>query len=117
MEEKPWYDDLVPEEEKKYKESVDRIKNAVLEKSMSFEQAAKLIEVRDENLRAALLDDALKVLLAELHFQKGKSLAEVSRMLKLSEKRLERARKEMLKDVEQAAIEKYMLERGTSGEA
>ncbi len=117
-EEKPWYADMPgAEEERLYEESVNRIRSAVNDSSMSFEQAASLVEVKDEALRAAILDDALKVLIAEAHFAGGRPLKELALTLKLPLKRLDQARKEMLHEVEQAAIEEYKTDAGNAGNA
>lgn len=111
-----WYDDLPKEEEALYDESVRRIKSAV-EKSMSFEQATGLIDVPDERMKAAIIDDALKVLIAEMHFARKKSVEDVAKALKLPPKRIQQARAEMLAQVEQAAIDAMKSERGQSGNA
>lgn len=111
-----WYDDLPKEEEELYNESVRRIKSAV-EKSMSFEQATGLIDVKDEKLKAAIIDDALKVLIAEMHFARKKSVEDVAKALKLPPKRVAQARTEMLAQVEQAAIEAMKADRGQKGNA
>ncbi len=109
-----WYNDLPQEQEEMYNESVRRIKSAV-EKSMSFEQAASLLDVEDEGLKAAIVDDALKVLIAEMHFARRKSIADVAKALKLSPERVEQARVEMLSEVEQSAIDAYKAEHGQQG--
>jgi hypothetical protein len=114
--EKPWYDEAASEEDKLYEESVNKIRNAV-KQSLSFEQAAALIDIEDEVLRNSILDDALKVLIAEMHFSEKKPLEKVARTLRLPLKRLERAKEEMLKDVEQSAIEAYKSSLGKIGNA
>jgi hypothetical protein len=114
--ERPWYEGMKSDEDRLYEESVNKIKSAV-NQSLTFEQAASLIDVKDEALRKAILDDALKVLIAEIHFSGGKTLEELSRKLKLSLERLEKAKEEMLNEVEAAAIEKYKDSLNQSGEA
>jgi len=100
-------ENAMSEEDRIYEESVRRIQSAV-KQSMPFGQAVKLIDVEDEGLRNAIIDDALKVLIAEMHFSgKKMSLKDVSGMLKLPLKKLEIAKAEMLKDVEAAAVESY----------
>ncbi len=106
-----WYDDLPEEQEQLYDESVRRIKSAV-EKSMSFEQAASLLEVEDESLKAAIVSDALKVLIAEMHFAHKKTVEEVAKALKLSPERITQVRAEMLGEVEQSAIDAYKRDHG-----
>ena len=109
-----WYDDLPEEQEKLYEESVRKIKSAV-EKSMSFEQATSLLEVEDDHLKAAIIDDALKVLIAEMHFAHKKTVEEVARTLKLTPERVTQARTEMLGEVEQSAVDAYKQEHGHKG--
>ncbi len=111
---KAWYDDLPEKQGQMYDESVRRIKNAV-EKSMSFEQAASLVDVEDERLKAAIVDDALKVLIAEMHFARKKTVEEVAKALKLSPELITKARAEMLGEVEQSAIDAYKREHGQNG--
>lgn len=118
MEEKPWYEGVPAYElDKLYEESVSRIKSAIRDSAMSFEQAAGLIEVEDEALKASILDDALKVLIAEMHFAGGTALEELARTLKLPPARLQKAKDEMLREVEQAAVEKYKTDMGSAGNA
>lgn len=114
--EEAWYDGALSEEEKLYESSVNRIKSAV-KQGISFEQATSLIEVTDAAVKAAIVDDALKVLIAEMHFSGEKPLKDLARALKLPLKRLEKAKAEMLLDVEAAAIEKYKASLGQTGTA
>jgi predicted transposase YdaD len=109
-----WYDDLPEEQGKLYDESVRRIKSAV-EKNMSFEQAASLLDVEDKDLKASIVDDALKVLIAEMHFALKKSVEDVAKALKLDTERVKQARAEMLGEVEQSAIDAYKQEQGNPG--
>jgi len=108
-----WYAGL-PESEgdRLYRESIEKIKNAV-EQGLSFDEAAALIELKDPALKEAVIPDALKVIIAELHFGKKKSLKALAKKLKLPEKRLLEARQEMLEDVEEAAVEKFRKESGS----
>jgi hypothetical protein len=114
--EKTWYEETASEEDRLYDESVEKVLTGV-RGSLTFEQAAGLIEVKEASIRAAILDDALKVLLAEMHFAGKKPLKEVAQALGLPIKRLEKARAEMLREVEQAAIEKYKSSMGQTGNA
>jgi hypothetical protein len=116
-EKKPWYADMPPEDDALYTESVNRIKNGVQQSNLTFEKAIELIEVENEGMKAAIVDDALKVLVAEMHFIGGTSLDDLSKKLQLPVKRLEQARKEMLKDVEEAAIQKFKEDQGQVGNA
>ncbi|MDA8087374.1 MAG: hypothetical protein M0Z75_11805 [Nitrospiraceae bacterium] len=112
-----WYSEIPEsEEDRLYTESVKRIQSGV-EQGMSFEKAAGLIESAVEALRAEILGDALKVLIAKFHFSEGMPLDKLAKKLGLPLARLENAKNEMLAEVEQAAIERYKEESGSSGNA
>jgi len=108
-----WYE---TEEDKFYNEAVSTIRSAVLQ-GISFDKASELVNVDDEALKEAILDDALKVLIAELHFIGKQSLRDISKKIGVSEGRLTEAKAEMLKDIEASAIEAYKKEIGKSGNA
>ena len=96
-------DGYVSEEDSLYEESVRKIQSAV--KSMSFGQAVKLVEIEDKAVKRAVIDDALKVLIAEMHFSGNMTLKELGKKLKVPLGRLETSRAEMLGEVRAAAIE------------
>lgn len=108
-----WYE---TEEDKVYEEAVKKIKDAVRQ-GMSFEQAGELIGVEDEKLKESVLDDSLKVLIAEMHLIGRRKLAEVAKALKLPVEKVEKAKKEMLEDIEQSAVDAYKSETGQTGNA
>jgi hypothetical protein len=113
---KPWHDGLPKDDTSAYEDQVNRIRNAVA-KGIPFEQAAGLAEAPTNEMKAAIVDDALKVLIAEQHFTGGKSTAEVARKLKIDVKLVDKARKEMLKAVEAEAIAAYRVSAGQQGNA
>ena len=107
-----WYSEVPEsEEDKVYNESVRRIQSAV-EQGMSFESAAGLVDVKDEALKAQILDDALKVLIARMHFTEGMPLEKLAKKLGLSIKRLGETKEEMLREVGEAAAERFRKEAG-----
>ncbi len=112
--EKPWYE---TEEDRIYEDAVKKIKAAVLEDSVPFDKAASQVEVENEQLKSSVVSDALKLLIAELHFMKQIPLDEVADALKLPLKKVEDARKEMIAEVEAAAIEKYKESLNQGGNA
>lgn len=110
-----WYSELPEsEEDKLYSESVNRVKTAV-EQGLGFEEASKLVDVQNGETRSLILDDALKIIIAEQHFGKKQPLEKLAKKLKLPVEKLMTARQEMLADVELAAIQKYKEETGQSG--
>ncbi|MFC1770097.1 hypothetical protein ACFLZI_03485 [Nitrospirota bacterium] len=106
-----WYSALSSDEEKQYDESVKRIQKAI-NQDMTFEQAVSLVDVENKKLKAAIVDDALKVLIAELHFTGGMTLEDTAKKLRLSVEIVSKARQEMLDTVEAEAIQKYKDESG-----
>ncbi|MGD8352206.1 MAG: hypothetical protein PVG55_04350, partial [Nitrospirota bacterium] len=87
------------------------------ESSTPFDEAASQVEVEDEELRKAIVSDALKVLIAEMHFLKKKSLEEVAEALKLPLERVAEARREMVEEIEADAIQRYKDSLGQGGNA
>jgi hypothetical protein len=108
-----WYDNA---ENRAYEEAVNSVKAAV-EAGVAFDEAASKVSLKDESLREAAISDALKVLIAEMHFMKKLPVGEVADRLKLPLERVERARREMIEEVEAAAIEKYKQSLGQEGNA
>src|SRR3989338_7161316 len=91
MEEK-WYDGLSDdifstEEDKKYKETVEKIKDAV-KSGMGFDQACASVNIEDAGLKKIIIDDALKVLLADMYFMQKLSTDKIAETLKISIERI-----------------------------
>ncbi len=106
-----WYDDLpddafLTETDKAYEKAVFKIREG-LNKGLDFDSACAGIEVANEELRRSIIDDMLKVLVAEEHFTKNIPLAELAEKLKVSADRLESARLEMLEDVKNSSIKAF----------
>lgn len=111
-----WYDDLSEQDSKFYEESVSRIKKGI-EQGMTFEQGVSLVEFNDDSLKAAIIDDALKILIAEMHFMGKQSIEDVAKKLRLPLEVLNKSRQEMIDSVEAAAIEAYKASQGQQGNA
>ncbi len=106
-----WFDDMSddtisPEDEKIYVEALATVK-AGLTKGFDFDTASALVDIKDNNLRVAVLDDVLKVIIAEEHFAKNVSLEQISEKLHLTIERIEKARKEMFEDVERSTVDRF----------
>ncbi len=103
-----WSDDLpddafLSEEDRIYMQALATIKVG-LAKGFDFTGASAAITIEDEARRQSVLDDVLKVILAEEHFMKKTPLAEISRKLNLPEERIDKAVAEMLEDIEKSPI-------------
>jgi len=106
-----WYDEL-PEDafvtaaDKAYEDALLKMRKG-LEQGLDFDSASESIHIEDEGLKKHILDDILKVIIAEEHFTKNIPLVELSIKLKIPVGRLETAKKEMLEDVKNASIKSF----------
>lgn len=107
-------DAFLSEAEKTYMNALAKIKEG-LAKGFDFNSATAAVMIDDESLRQAVFDDVLKVIIAEEHFIKKVSLEQISQKLNLLIDRLEKARTEMLEDVEKSAVNAMYnnIEKGT----
>jgi hypothetical protein len=106
-----WYEGLpddafLTETDKAYEKAVLRIREGLV-KGLDFDSACAAIEVENEELKKHIIDDMLKVLIAEEHFNKNISLDELAGRLKISLDRLESAKLEMLEDVKNSSIKAF----------
>jgi YesN/AraC family two-component response regulator len=106
-----WYEGLPDdafktETDKIYEKAVATIREG-LEKGLDFDTACSAIEVEDETLRNSIIDDMLKVLIAEEHFDKKISLEDMAKKLRISVDRLESAKTGMLEDVRDSSIKAF----------
>jgi len=103
-----WFDELpddafLSEAEKTYMNALAKIKEG-LAKGFDFNSASASVMIDDETLRQAVFDDVLKVIIAEEHFTKKVPLEQISQKLNLPIDRLDKARTEMLEDVENSTV-------------
>jgi len=106
-----WYEGLpddafLTETDKAYEKAVFRIREGLV-KGLDFDSACAAIEVENEELKKHIIDDMLKVLIAEEHFNKNISLDELAGRLKISLDRLESAKLEMIEDVKNSSIKAF----------
>ncbi len=105
-----WYDDLpddafITATDIAYQKAVAKIREG-LEKGLDFDSACAAIE-GDEKLKKHIIDDMLKVIIAEEHYNKNIPLDKLSGVLKVSVERLETAKREMLEDVKESSIKAF----------
>ncbi len=106
-----WYeglpDDALKSETAKIYEKPEATIREKLAQGFDFESACAAVEVTDEQLRKGIIDDMLKVLIAEEHFTKNVSLDDMSKKLGIEVARLEKAKTEMLEDVKNASVRAF----------
>ena len=98
-----WYEELpddafISAADKQYRFEIKRLREG-LAKGLGFEEATAAIEEKDEGLRHGIIEDALKVFIAEEHFSKKVPLEEMATRLKLPVERLESAKQIMLDEI------------------
>jgi hypothetical protein len=106
-----WYeglpDDAFKTETAKIYEKAEAIIREKLAQGLDFDNSCAAVSVTDEEVRKDIIDDMLKVLIAEEHFTKGVSLDEMAKKLGIEVGRLEKAKTEMLEDVKDASVKEF----------
>lgn len=102
-----WYeglpDDAFKTENATMYEKAEAIIREKLAQGLDFDSACAAVSITDEELRKSIIDDMLKVLIAEEHFTKGTTLDEMAKKLGIAVGRLEKAKAEMMEDVKEAS--------------
>lgn len=100
------YKEYTPEESKIYDEAIAKIREA-LKNGLNFNEACSTVDVKDVELKRFIVDDALKIMIAEMHYAKGMTLKQVADALRVPLKVIDIANIEMLQDVGITAAEVY----------
>jgi hypothetical protein len=104
---KPWHEGLPDDDQsendieihKVYEKALSKVRMG-LEEGLGFDSACEGIDVEDKALREQIVDDLLKVLIAEEHFSKRVPLPDLAKRLHVSEVRLESAKESMLQEIQ-----------------
>ena len=104
MSEKVNYKQFSEEEARIYNQNIEVIRSNV-SNGVKFDLACEFINVDDRELKGLIIDDALKVEIAELHYGKNLPLVDVSKKLGVPMARLLKANDEMIEDVVNTASE------------
>ncbi|MDA8214055.1 MAG: hypothetical protein M0Z64_02115 [Nitrospiraceae bacterium] len=99
------YREYNAEEDNIYTEAMAKIREG-LKNGLNFNEACSVINV-DVELKKFIIDDALKVMIAEMHYAKGMTLKQVADALKVPFKTVDIANMEMLEDVGITAADVY----------
>lgn len=103
------YKKYTKEEDAIYNEAIDTLRIR-LSSGMKFDEACGKLNVTNADLRECIIDDFLKICIAEMHYGKGMSIKDLSLRLAITEERVLTARKDMYEDIENAAISEYHKE-------
>lgn len=102
---------FTPDEERLHEAGFAAIREG-LAAGLDFAKASETVQAPDPDLRRIIIDDFLKVTIAERHFQGGESIADVAARLGVSVERVEFARKEMLAEVAAASVDVFRRQGG-----
>jgi len=106
-----WYeglpDDAFKNETVKMYEKAEAIIREKLAEGLDFDSACAAVLIEGGELRKSIIDDMLKVLIAEEHFAKGVSLEDMAKKLAVAISRLEKAKAEMMEDVKEASVKAF----------
>jgi hypothetical protein len=107
---------FTPEEERLHDAGFAAIRGG-LAAGLGFDKACEGIETADVDLRRIIVDDFLKVTIAQRNFQAGESTSEIAASLGVSVERVEFARREMLAEVAAASVDVFRRQGGQAPDA
>ncbi len=116
MSEKITYRQFTEEEDAIYKKSIEIIRSNICN-GVKFDLACEFIPVDDPVLKGLIIDDALKIEIAELHYGKRIPLRDVAKHLGIPMERLLRTTTEMMEDVVRTSEEEVGKKSGKRGHA
>ncbi|MFQ3574399.1 MAG: hypothetical protein SNJ53_07190 [Thermodesulfovibrionales bacterium] len=105
------YKEYNDEEARIYEEGIEKMRRC-MNQGKTFQEASDLIDVEDDSLKGFILDDALKIFIAEQHFVLGLSLNKISESLRVDLNTIQKAVVEMLEDVAHTSAEYYRMVHG-----
>jgi len=92
------YKEFSREEEKIYDRAIEEIRQN-LKRGMRFEDACNAIDVKDDELKMLILEDFLKITIAEKHYTERKTFDEIAEELDVSPDIIKRTYQIMLDDI------------------
>jgi hypothetical protein len=81
-------------EDNKYEDAMRQVRNSV-EQGLPFDQACSLITVENIEVREMVINNSLRLLIAEMHYKNGMPLKQLAMKLRLSLSRLMNAKESM----------------------
>ncbi|MBF0401326.1 MAG: hypothetical protein HQL90_11210 [Magnetococcales bacterium] len=78
-----------------------------LKKGVAWKKMVDDLTIQDAPFKAVILDDFLKILLAERHFQAGEEIKSIAQLLQVPVELLAAVKEDMIREVRDASIEVY----------
>ena len=92
------YKEFTKEEENVYDNAITDIRDNI-KKGMKFEDACNAVKVDDDDLKLIILEDFLKIKVAELHYTHRKTIDEIAKELDIPVQSVALTHKRMLDDI------------------
>lgn len=92
------YREFTKEEEKIYDNEIKRLQKLIAE-GTTYNDACNTLTLTDPEMRQVIVDDLLKVLIAELHYGKGKSFEQIAESLCVEVSEIKEMHRIMIEDV------------------
>lgn len=93
------------EENRIYEEAIEKIREYISD-GMHIDAACEKIEIADNDLKQLIAEDFLKIMIAELHYEKRLPLEIVAKELNVSFERVSKTHQMMLEEVGHTQAEK-----------
>lgn len=106
------FKEFTPEEGNIYEEAVNKYREAIAA-GKTLKQAYESYSITDPDLKSLIQADYLKILIAELHFGKGKSFEEVAKVLDVSLDLIKETHARMLQEAGVSAANQFGKEFGS----
>ncbi|MBF0212615.1 MAG: hypothetical protein HQM00_03505 [Magnetococcales bacterium] len=100
--------EFTEEQDRQHTEAMTRLR-AELAEGRSWEEAIRGVKIADAGFKELILNDFLKVLLAERHFQAGERLKAIAKDLGVSMDLLVSLKESMIREVSASAQQAYRL--------
>jgi hypothetical protein len=97
-----------PEQDKVYDSVIAHLTEGVA-KGLPWKKVADSVQMNDKKFKAVILDDFLKITIAQRHFQGGEGLKQVAKSLKVPMDLLIELRAAMIEEVSEASVKVYQM--------
>lgn len=96
------------EQDRLHQEAMDFLSQQ-LNNGQSWKSASESLKMDDKVLKSVVLDDFLKITLAQRNFQGGEGLKSIAKSLKVPMELLVAIKEDMIREVKEASIQAYHL--------
>jgi hypothetical protein len=99
---------FTPDQDAIYDSAISHLKEG-LEKGWPWKKVADSVQLADAKLKEVILDDFLKITIAQRHFQGGEALKQIAKSLQVPMDLLIALKASMIEEVSQASVKVYQM--------